>query len=373
MDGEGLQLESEAARRRPQLTRGLGDQVFVTCERPQPTGGILLALDVRTGQVSWEKQYDLTAYRPHADNSYAVATPAVDANGVYILWQTAQETIVAAVDHTGRGLWRRDFPGVHSQFGPGTSPILFDDLVVFTHEQEGEEKYRSDWVALDRRTGQTRWTTERKNSETSCSTPCVWRPKSGKPQLIFTSETHGITGVDPGSGSVIWELPSTLPARVVGSPVLADDVVVSACGKGSTGNQLAAVRIPPSGTDQEPRIMYTHTGRLIPYVPTPLAKDGLLFVFHDQGEVRCLRVETGELLWSHKPAGRFYGSPVWANGVLYCIDRQGDVVVLKAGPTYELLAVNPLGEKSHATPAIADEAMYLRTYSHLVSIGGGKD
>ena len=207
------------------------DQVFVTCERPQPTGGILLALDVRTGQVSWEKQYDLTAYRPHADNSYAVATPAVDANGVYILWQTAQETIVAAVDHTGRGLWRRDFPGVHSQFGPGTSPILFDDLVVFTHEQEGEEKYRSDWVALDRRTGQTRWTTERKNSETSCSTPCVWRPKSGKPQLIFTSETHGITGVDPGSGSVIWELPSTLPARVVGSPVLADDMVVSACGK----------------------------------------------------------------------------------------------------------------------------------------------
>jgi len=348
------------------------DQVFVTSETPQPSGGILLALDVHTGKVSWQKQYDLTAYRPHSDNSYAAATPAVDADGVYLLWQTAQETIAAALDHQGREIWRRDLPGVHSQFGPGTSPIVVGDVVVFTHEQEGEEKYRSDWIALDRRTGQTRWTVERKNSETSCSTPCVYRPKDGKPQLIFTSETDGITGVNPNTGSVMWELRSVLPARVVGSPVLAGDVAISACGKGSTGNQLVAVRIPPNG-DKQPQIIYAQTGRLIPYVPTPLAKDGLLYVFHDQGEVRCLRVQTGEVLWSRKPAGRFYGSPVWANGLLYCIDRLGDVVVLRAGTTYELLAVNSLGEKSHATPAIAGEAMYLRTYSHLISIGGKKN
>ncbi|RPJ29478.1 MAG: hypothetical protein EHM35_13330, partial [Planctomycetaceae bacterium] len=99
------------------------------------------------------------------------------------------------------------------------------------------------------------------------------------------------------------------------------------------------------------------------------AKDGLLYTFHDQGEVRCLRVDTGELLWSGKPAGRFYGSPIWVNGLLYCIDREGRVAVLKAGPNYELLAVNPLGEKSHATPAVAENTMYLRTYSHLISIG----
>jgi len=348
------------------------DQVYVTCESPQSPGGILLALDARTGQTLWQKQYTLTAYRLHGDNSYAAATPVVDADGVYVLWQTAEETIVAALDHHGREAWRRALPGVHSQFGPGTSLIISGEMVVFTHEQEGEETYRSDWIALDRRTGENRWSRPRQNSETSCSTPCLYRPEAGKPQLIFTSETHGITGIDLNTGSVIWEMPSVLPARVVGSPVLAGNLVLSACGKGSTGNQLVAVQIPPTGTAQQPQLLYTHTGRFTPYVPTPLAKDGLLYIFHDQGDVCCLRLNTGELLWSGKPAGKLYGSPVWVNGLLYCMDRQGKVVVLKAGPAYELLAVNSLGEKSHATPAVAGNAMYLRTYSHLISIGGEK-
>ncbi len=345
------------------------NQVYVTCENSQPPAGILLALDVRTGQTLWQKQFDLTAYRFHSDNSYAAATPTVDANAVYVLWQTAQQTTIAALDHRGRQVWRRDWPGVHSQFGPGASPIVVGDLVVFTHEQEGDESYQGGWIALDRRTGQTRWTCARRNSEISCSTPCVYRPEADKPQLVFTSETHGITGVAPATGAVIWEAPAVLPARVVGSPVLAADLVLSACGKGGTGNQLVAVRIPSGGADAQPQIEYTLKGRSIPYVPTPLAKDDLLYVFHDQGEVRCLRVGTGEPCWSGKPAGKFYGSPVWANGVLYCVDRQGNVVVLKAGPAYELLAVNSLGEKSHATPAIANGVMYLRTYSHLIAIG----
>jgi len=346
------------------------DRVFVTCEDPNGAGGIVVALETRMGEVSWQKRYALAAYQHHADNSLAAATPAVNAEGVCILWQTAQTTIAAALDHEGREVWRRDLPGIHSQFGPGASPILVGDLLVFTHEQEGDEgQYRSSWIALDRRTGQTRWTVERKNSEISCSTPCVYQPEGGRAQIVFTSETNGVTGVDPATGSVLWELPSALPARVVGSPVLAGDMVLNACGKGGTGKQLSAVRIPPSANDS-PQLLYALTGKLIPYVPTPLAKDGLLYVFHDQGEVRCLRVETGEVLWSHKPAGRFYGSPVWVDGRLYALDRLGNVVVLAAGPAYKLLAVNPLGEKSHATPAVAGGWMYLRTYSHLICLGG---
>jgi outer membrane protein assembly factor BamB len=78
------------------------------------------------------------------------------------------------------------------------------------------------------------------------------------------------------------------------------------------------------------------------------------------------------VVWSEKPAGRYFGSPIWADGKLYAITVDGVVVVLRAGPKYELLAVHPLGEKSHATPAVADGRMYLRTYSHLFSIGGKK-
>jgi outer membrane protein assembly factor BamB len=121
------------------------------------------------------------------------------------------------------------------------------------------------------------------------------------------------------------------------------------------------------------RVTNLHVCLTAPYVPTSLAKDDLLFTFHDRGNVSCLRSTTGEQLWSEKPARKYYGSPVWVNGCLYCITTDGQVVVIDAAATYKLLAVNALGEKSHATPAIAGGRMYIRTFSHLFSIGGKKN
>jgi outer membrane protein assembly factor BamB len=346
-------------------------QVFLTCEEPASPGGILLALDVQTGDLRWRKTYPLTRYRFHDDNSYAVATPVVDADHVYVRWQTSEEPSLAALAHTGTEVWRRDFPGVYSRFGPGPSPMTVDGIVVFAHEHRANDRgHHSAWIAVDRRTGSTRWTTPRRNSEISYSTPCVYRPMGGQAQLIFTSEAHGITSVEPATGAVIWEVSDALPARAVSSPVIAGDLLIGTCGKGGAGRQLTAVRAPSDSDHRKAEPAYTCTGRSAPYVPTSLAKDGLLFTFHDQGHVSCLRLEDGQSLWSERPAGRYYGSPVWADGRLYCIDRDGRVVVLKAGREYERLAVNALGETSQATPAIADERMYLRTYSHLICLGG---
>jgi outer membrane protein assembly factor BamB len=350
------------------------DKVFVTCEDPETTGGILFAISVSDGRVLWQKKYKLTPYRFHNDNSYATSTPVVDVEGVYVLWQTNGETIIAGLDHTGREFWQRTLPGINSRFGPGTSPMLFDDIVVFTHEQwEGGKDKQSEWIALDRLTGETRWTTKRNNKQISYSTPCVYSPEGREPELIFASEAHGISGVDPHTGKVIWELDSALPARVVSSPVIAEDLLIGSCGKGGAGLQLSAVRPGSPDNPEKATLVYKCTGKTAPYVPTSLAKDGLLFTFHDRGDVSCLRSQTDQVLWSERPGGMFYGSPVWVNGLLYCINRKGEVLVLKAAPTYELLAVNPLGEKSQATPAVASGKMYLRTYSHLISIGGRLD
>ncbi|UCE47583.1 MAG: PQQ-binding-like beta-propeller repeat protein, partial [Phycisphaerales bacterium] len=192
------------------------DKIFVTCESPERTGGMVLALSVSDGSLLWRETYELTPYRFHKDNSYATSTPVVAADRVYVLWQTSAETIIAALNHTGDELWQRRFSGMHTQFGAGTSPMLYDDLVVFTHEQwENDKGLEGIWLALDRKTGQTRWTKTRDNKQESYSTPCVYSPAGAEPQLIFTSEAHGITGVDPRSGETIWELASVLPARVI--------------------------------------------------------------------------------------------------------------------------------------------------------------
>jgi len=150
----------------------------------------------------------------------------------------------------------------------------------------------------------------------------------------------------------------------VSSPVIAGDYLIGTCGQGGGGVRLVAVR-PGSG-----EVVYETRGLQAPYVPTPLAVGDLLFVCHDRGDISCLVAATGELLWSERPAGPFYGSPVCVDGKLYCTTKTGEVVVVRASRTYELLAINPLNEPSYATPAIAGGRMYLRTFSHLISIGG---
>ncbi|MFZ2147811.1 MAG: PQQ-binding-like beta-propeller repeat protein [Sedimentisphaerales bacterium] len=352
-----------------------GEKVFITSGDQKTNHGVLLALRVSDGKILWQKQYSLTPFRPNPRNSYATSTPVVDADHVYALWPTPKETILVALDHDGGEIWQRTFDGVHCQHGAGSSPIVFDDIVVFTHEHEDSNKdARSAWIAVDHKTGQTRWKLDRQtSSKTSYSTPCVYSPPTDAPQLIFTSLAHGMTGVEPGTGTVVWEMSSAFVSRVVSSPVIADGLLIGACGDFSSGKRLIAIQPGTTDKSTQPAEAYKFDDSSMPYVPTSLAQAGLLFTFHDRGYVSCLRSATGEQLWREKLANQFYGSPVWVNGKLYCITTNGEVVVIKAAPTYELLAVNPLGEKSHSTPAVAGGRMYLRTYSHLISIGPKKE
>jgi outer membrane protein assembly factor BamB len=349
------------------------DKVFTACADASEPKGILVAFDAATGKTLWKREYRLPRYKMNRLNSYASGTPALTADRVYVLWSTADKMILVALDHDGVEVWRREFGPTASSHGPGISPIVVDDLVVFSREQRTDTgAATSEWLGLDRGTGQTRWTVPRNSGAISYSTPCLYSAPGGSERLIFTSEEHGITAVDPRDGTIAWEARSAFIARVVSSPVIAGDLIAGTCGQGGGGKRITAIR-PPTSPNASPTEAYSsqdRASRTIPYVSTSLYKDGLLFSFHDQGNICCRLAETGEILWAEKPAGKYYGSPVWVDGRLYCITREGEVVVLKAAPKYDLLAVNPLGEKSDATPAVANERMYLRTMSHLTLIAG---
>jgi outer membrane protein assembly factor BamB len=345
------------------------DKVFVTCADATSKRGILLCLDGASGTELWRREAALTAYRLNKLNDFASATPAVDAKHVYVLWPSGDHTRLIALTHTGREVWSLKLGGVHTRHGKGSSPIVVGELVVVSHEQEEQgEGVMSQWLAVNCGTGKIQWRVEEPPvANASFSTPCVYEGKDDTPHLVFSSNAHGLTGVDPATGDILWKVGSALPARVVSSPVLAGDVILGTCGKGGRGVRLAAVR--PGQAGQAAAEVYSLDSRIVPYVPTSVVHEGMVFTFHDNGVISCLKSRTGETLWSEKPAGRFYGSPVCVNGVLYAITTAGDVVVIRASSTYALLGVNGLGAKSHATPAVGSGRMYLRTVSHLTAIG----
>jgi len=355
-----------------------GERIFVTCAEPTTAKRFVLCLRTVDGRVQWQREYPSRTYGQHKDNCYATATPAVDATGVVVTWSTPEQILLLALDLDGNEIWRRDLGPLVSQSGSGISPILYEDLVVLANDQDdlklvpnekSTEAGVSFIIAVDRKTGQTRWQIPRPTTFAGFGTPCVRQADDGRRELIFTSTARGVTGVDPQTGRVNWELNQELRDRTIASPVVDSGLVFAGSGVSVQGRRFLAVR--PGSREKKSEIAY-EISKSVPMVPTPLAKDGRLFLWTDEGIITCLKVADGEVIWRQRVAGAFYGSPVWVNGRLYCIAKNGDVVVIAAADKFELLARVPLGELSYATPAVAGGVMYLRTQSQLFSLGGKK-
>ncbi len=189
--------------------------------------------------------------------------------------------------------------------------------------------------------------------------------------MIFNASAHGITSVDPKTGKINWEVTGLFEKRSCSSPVLADGLLIGSCGSGGGGNYVVAVH--PGGTDKPKagKLAYK-IDKSAPYVPTPIAKGELLFLWSDAGVVTCVRARTGETLWTNRVGGNYFGSPICVQDRIYNIAADGTLVVIAAAEKYDLLAKNTLGELSHSTPAVANGTLYLRTFSHLISVGGRK-
>ena len=357
------------------------NRIFVTCGDPKTALRTLLCVDAPTGRTLWKQEEPSKTYDQHRDNSYATATPAVDADGVVITWSTPEAVMLLALDLRGRKLWRRNLGPLVSLQGSGSSPILYQDWVVLANDQEDMERSpgrkpdgpnpagRSFVIAVDRKTGETRWQTETKTFLAGYSTPCVYQAEGGRAELIFSTTAHGIMAVDPSTGKSNWEFGQPFLDRAVISPVVAPGLVIAGHGAGIRGVRCIAVRPGSAGEAVAPTLAFELT-TAIPMVPTPLVKDGRLFLWCDDGVVSCLRVATGETVWRERINGAYYASPVWVNGHLYNVSKKGEVVVVAAGDKFEVLHRIPLGEPSYATPAVAGGVMYLRTSSHLFSLGG---
>jgi len=341
-----------------------GDRIFITCVPASTAKRIALCLSARDGKTVWQRSYESTAFRQHADNSYASMSPALDNERVYIWWGAPEGSSLVALDQKdGREVWKKDLGPFVSQHGPGASPIVFENSVILHFDQDQPASFIA---AFDAKTGTQQWKLARPGTSSTASTPCILQAPGG-PEIIAVSRTAGLMAVDAKSGVLKWEIPDLLSKRCVASPIITPaGLIIAQCGEGTSESFVAAVQPPRDGKPPEKVYEVVRTGG---YVPTPIAVGEYLFLWKENGLVTCLRSATKEQIWSERVQGPFYSSPVCVNNHLYNLTRKGDLVVLKAGDKFDEVARIPLGEGSHATPAISGGRMYLRTFSHLISVG----
>jgi outer membrane protein assembly factor BamB len=341
------------------------NRVFITSAEEEAGKQHLLCLDAANGRVLWTRTNRFEPYPRHSFNSFASSTPAVDSEQLYVSWLTPEAFTVHAYDHEGRERWKRDLGRYEVNHGGSASPILFEDLVIIRSDsdRDGPESFV---MALDRATGATRWRTTQSSTSGSYSTPLLMERPGRPTEMILTSNAHGFTSVNPRDGKVLWEVKGTFPQRCVASPVVAGELIFATCGDGAGQRHGVAVRAGRQGPEA---VAYT-VPRGVPYVPTPVVYQGLLFLWGDGGVVTCVRADSGEQVWMERVGGNYFGSPVCADGKLYAISTRGELVVIAASEKFQVLGRSELGEGSHATPAIAANTLYLRTESHLISLGG---
>lgn len=344
-----------------------GDRIFLSTSLGDGKERALLCLNKADGSELWRKTFALASHRPGSKNSaHSNASPVVDRDRVVALFVSRENFWVRAFDHAGKELWSRDLGRFMSQHGHGASPIIHDGMVIVTNDQDGE----SFVIALDVRTGEPVWKTPRRSVKGGAAygTPILHPRAGGALEMLFASQGHGISALDPKTGKLLWESP-VYDKRMVASPLVAGDVVIGSCGSGGGGNYLTAVKLGGTGDVSGTHVAYT-LRRATHYVPTPLYRDGRVYVINDAGIATALEAATGKEIWSERlPRAEFFASPVMIEGRIYVPSTKGEMIVLATGDKYELLARNPIGEGTHSTPCVDGGRLYVKTFTHLVCIG----
>jgi outer membrane protein assembly factor BamB len=337
------------------------DRLYLTSGDAKSGAQIISAYNAKSGKPLWEKRFDAGSYHINDLNSYASSTPSLDADCVYVLWFKEGRVMLAALTHDGTEAWHQDVGSWQEKHGFGESPVVVDDLVYVANDSEGE----SSVVALDRKTGEVRWRSPRESGTTSFSTPCLLEPSAKEKVLVTLSTASGLTALNAKTGQVIWQgLKDQITQRCVASPIVAGGMVLVSSGQGGMGKSLVAAK-PEGNAVKE---LY-HLEKGVPQVPTPVVAGDLLFVVQDRGTISCFDLATGKQNFRQRLGGDFHSSPIRIGNRIFCTARNGEVIVVAADRKYEVLARNSLNEPCHATPAVANGRLYMRTESSLMCIG----
>jgi outer membrane protein assembly factor BamB len=386
-----------------------------------------LAFDAETGRAAWRREIvRLHTHDIYVGNDSATPTPATDGESLYVFFP---DFGLVSYDLDGKERWRLGLGPFDSFYGLSSSPVVHGDTVALVCDQRSG----SFAIAVDKSSGAVRWRVERKHAATEgYSTPAVYAPAGGRPQLIVTGARRN-DAYDLATGENVWWIgkQGIYPA---GSPVLWGDIVIAVAMGGDEpeyptfdsfrekldANKDEVLSLEEFAKDEEYKdhfgwVDQDRDGRVVraewdakrqesvaergitgsriggegdrtasnllwrdkksfSYLITPLVYRDVLYLVKNGGVVTTLDPRTGVVL----KAGRtpeaidpYYASPVAGDGKVFLLSHTGKVTVLKAGPQWEILAVNALDEPCEATPALAGGRIYIRSHKALYSFGLG--
>lgn len=325
----------------------------------------VMGIDRLSGKILW--QHTAVTATPHEGyhriyGSFASNTPATDGQRVYAFFGSRG---LFAYDMNGKQIWKKDFGQqmkMRLQFGEGAALVLHDGklITVFDHQEEGL------LAVTDAATGKDIWRIPRTEGS-SWSTPLVVEHQ-GRKQVVVTS-TPKAMAYDLETGKLLWEV-SGIGLNPIPMPVQQGDLVYVM--SGYRDPKLMAIRLGRTGNLTGTDAVVWETTRGLSYTPSPVLHDNILYLLTDNGQLSALNATTGEPYYQQQRLPKpynFKASPIAVNGRLYLASEEGDVIVVKLGQTYEVLATNTLSDQSFiATPSVAAGDLYLRSRTHLFRV-----
>jgi len=294
----------------------------------------------------------------HGKNTYASPTPVLAEGRLYAHF--GRYGAVAIDTITGKILWKNEDLDFKQSGGPGSSPILYRDLLIITVDGS-DQQYNA---ALDCATGKIRWKRDRSApyreqtvTRRAFATPLIIE-HAGRVQLISPAadQCHSL---NPETGEELWHIRyegySTVP-RPVFDPKLG---LVYIC-TGYFTPELTAIQVDGTGNVTDSKVAW-RAKKAIPENPSPLLIDDAVYIVSDDGVATCYAADTGKQRWAKRLGGNFSASPLFAGGHIYYCGEQGETHVLKPGTKPEVIAVNKLPGPLMASPAAIEKSLYLRT------------
>ncbi len=358
-----------------------GDKVFITCwtgygdkegaDDMKKLTRHLLCLSKADGKVLWDATVPSTVEEDPwkgyiTEHGYATHTPVTDGERVYVFFGKSG---ALAFDMEGKQLWQTSC-GTGSgdrRWGSGASPILVGDLLVVNASDESQTIF-----GLDKKSGKVVWKAEGQFGM-AYGTPNVYE-HDGVTDLVVAVPQE-VWGMNPETGKLRWYAAHGLTGNVSPSIVPGGDIGYIFGGFPST--RSVAVKLGGKGDTSAEAILWD--SKTSSYVPTPVLKDGYLYVVNDQGFANCIDAKTGDdvyrerVIMGSRGGGKpFYASPVLIGDKLVCMSRRNGAFIIEAKPEFKLVSTNVLERDDsyvHGTPAVSGDRLFLRSDKAVYCIG----